>query len=59
MWVEDGATATVSGTSFLNNSAASSYTHKGTGGAVAVSSSATLSLSEASILEGNSAGPEV
>lgn len=46
-------------TEFVNNTAASSYTHKGAGGGIAVSASACLSMSEGCLLEGNVAGPEV
>lgn len=59
IWVEDGAKAVLARTEFVNNTAASSYTHKGAGGGVAVSASASLTMSEGCVLEGNVAGPEV
>lgn len=59
MWVEDGAAVSITATSFVNNSAASSYTHKGAGGAIAVSSSGWLELEDGCSLEDNFAGPEV
>lgn len=59
LWVEDGAEAALANTILVNNTAASSYTHKGAGGGVAVSASARLSMSEGCELEGNVAGPEV
>ncbi|CAN0331427.1 unnamed protein product, partial [Ectocarpus sp. 4 AP-2014] len=58
IWVEDGAKAVLARTEFVNNTAASSYTHKGAGGGVAVSASASLTMSEGCVLEGNVAGPE-
>lgn len=57
--MEDGAKAVLARTEFVNNTAASSYTHKGAGGGVAVSASASLTMSEGCVLEGNLAGPEV
>lgn len=59
MWVEDGARAILTGTELVNNTAVSSYTHKGAGGGVAVSASASLDMSDGCILRGNVAGPEV
>lgn len=59
IWVEDGAAAALAGTELVNNTAASSYTHKGAGGGVAVAASARLSMAEGCSLEGNVAGPEV
>ncbi|CAN0368531.1 unnamed protein product, partial [Ectocarpus fasciculatus] len=58
IWVEDGAKAVLARTELVNNTAASSYTHKGAGGGVAVSASASLTMSEGCVLEGNVAGPE-
>eukprot|EP00903_Cladosiphon_okamuranus_P016015 g14787.t1 len=58
IWVEDGAKAVLTGTELINNTAASSYTHKGAGGGVAVAASAHLSMADGCILEGNVAGPE-
>lgn len=49
----------VTNTEVVNNTAASSYTHKGAGGGIAVSASALLTMSEGCRLEGNVAGPEV
>ena len=59
IWVEDGAAAELTGTELVNNTAASSYTHKGAGGGVAVAASARLSMADGCSLEGNVAGPEV
>lgn len=60
LWVEGGATVEISGgTRFLSNFAASSYMHRGAGGAVAVSASSRLDMSDECVLEGNVAGPEV
>lgn len=59
IWVEDGATAALTTTELVNNTAASSYTHKGAGGGVAVAASAHLSMADGCKLEGNVAGPEV
>lgn len=59
MWVEDGARAVLVGTELVNNTAVSSYTHKGAGGGVAVSASASLDMSDGCSLRGNVAGPEV
>ncbi|CAN0137797.1 unnamed protein product, partial [Ectocarpus sp. 13 AM-2016] len=58
IWVEDGAKAVLARTEFVNNTAASSYTHKGAGGGIAVSASASLTMSDGCVLEGNVAGPE-
>lgn len=59
MWVENRATATLVHTSFVNNTAASSYTHKAIGGAISISGSARLELVEGCSLENNVARPEV
>lgn len=59
LWIEDGAKAVVTSTELVNNTAASSYTHKAAGGGIVVSASALLTMSNGCRLEGNVAGPEV